>query len=599
MTEKKMAGIYIRVSTEDQAREGFSLGEQKVKLLDFCKFKNYEVYGIYEDAGISAKDTNRPAYQRMMQDMKEGNIRYIVALKLDRVTRSMYDLEKLIKQLDDNNCYLDCSNDEINTTTANGRLVLRLLTSVSQSEIERTSERTRFGLVGAIKNGHIPGNIPLGYKRENKKVVIDELTKDTIVKIFDLYVKGYSYQKISHVLNKDNELNKKWGDDSVYSIINNRLYTGDYIQYRNTDHEVIYENVVPTIISKNIWNDCQSQKNKNSRNYTRDITYLFLQKLRCPHCGRVMAGRSPGGKKKYKYVYYRCFDCNGYVREDIIEKKLTPLIVQLIEFDSLIKNQFAPLLLNKLDNPLPRLEKELKVAEAKRERIKEAYFNNLISLEEFKEESKNNDNQQELISKKIKEEEINASVDISFESLVLCRDIKRFEWIKVNDIMELSPLYEYQKLSLEEKQNMFMKYLDYIELESEGKSINIKKVYFKESIMNEYQEYINTAWEGMYTLELKDGKYTIFGTNEKTHEEIVKYVEKLKDLYDVDYIEFELVKTDEGTLFNIKDVDVKGNQRAIKLIPIKTEDKFDKMNNKQRFGIISIPTEDNSELLEI
>ena len=96
--------------------------------------------------------------------------------------------------------------------------------------------------------------------------------------------------------------------------------------------------------------------------------------------------------------------------------------------------------------------------------------------------------------------------------------------------MELSPLYEYQKLSLEEKQNMFMKYLDYIELESEGKSINIKKVYFKESIMNEYQEYIDTAWEGMYTLELKDGKYTIFGTNEKTHEEIVKYVEKLKDL---------------------------------------------------------------------
>src|SRR5574344_3838 len=102
MTEKKIAGIYIRVSTEDQAREGFSLGEQKIKLLEFCKFKNYEVYDIYEDAGISAKDTNRPAYRRMMQDMKEGNIRYIVALKLDRVTRSMYDLEKLIKQLDDN-----------------------------------------------------------------------------------------------------------------------------------------------------------------------------------------------------------------------------------------------------------------------------------------------------------------------------------------------------------------------------------------------------------------------------------------------------------------------------------------------------------------
>ena len=76
-------------------------------------------------------------------------------------------------------------------------------------------------------------------------------------------------------------------------------------------------------------------------------------------------------------------------------------------------------------------------------------------------------------------------------------------------------------------------------------------------------------------------------------------MEKLKDLYDIDYIEFELVKTDEGTLFDIKDIDVKGNQRAVKLIPIKTEDKFDKMNNKQRFGIISIPTKDNNELVEI
>ena len=80
----------------------------------------------------------------------------IVALKLDRITRSICDWEKLITFLDENNAYLDCANDEINTTTANGKMISRLLMSVSQNEIERTSERTKIGLAGAIKSGHIP-----------------------------------------------------------------------------------------------------------------------------------------------------------------------------------------------------------------------------------------------------------------------------------------------------------------------------------------------------------------------------------------------------------------------------------------------------------
>lgn len=85
--ERKVAGIYIRVSTEDQAREGFSLGEQKEKLLQLCRFKEYEVFKVYEDAGISAKDMeHRPAFQEMLADMKKGKINYIVTYKLDRVT---------------------------------------------------------------------------------------------------------------------------------------------------------------------------------------------------------------------------------------------------------------------------------------------------------------------------------------------------------------------------------------------------------------------------------------------------------------------------------------------------------------------------------
>jgi hypothetical protein len=113
MEEKKIAGIYIRVSTEDQAREGFSLGEQKEKLIELCKFKGYEVYEIYEDAGISAKDIkHRPAFQKMLNDIKEGKINYIVAYKLDRITRNVRDLEELISKLEKYNCYLVCDRDD-------------------------------------------------------------------------------------------------------------------------------------------------------------------------------------------------------------------------------------------------------------------------------------------------------------------------------------------------------------------------------------------------------------------------------------------------------------------------------------------------------
>lgn len=104
MEERKIAGIYIRVSTEDQVREGFSLREQEEKLRQLCDYKGYEIYKVYYDAGISAKDMeHRPKFQEMLQDMRDGRINYIVAYKLDRVIRSVRDLEELITQLEKHN----------------------------------------------------------------------------------------------------------------------------------------------------------------------------------------------------------------------------------------------------------------------------------------------------------------------------------------------------------------------------------------------------------------------------------------------------------------------------------------------------------------
>ena len=105
--EKKFAEIFIRVLTKDQAREGFSLGEQEERLREFCQFKRYEVLKVYKDAGISAKNDKRPAYQKMMKDVRDKKINVIVAFKLDRLTRSVFDIEKLMKTVNDYECDID------------------------------------------------------------------------------------------------------------------------------------------------------------------------------------------------------------------------------------------------------------------------------------------------------------------------------------------------------------------------------------------------------------------------------------------------------------------------------------------------------------
>lgn len=165
--KKVIAGLYPRVSTEDQSRFGHSLDEQEDRLKKLCEFKDYEIYKVYREEGVSAKDTNRPKFKEMIQDMKDGKINKIIVYKLDRLTRSIQDLENICKMLEEYNCDLESVAEEINTGNANGKFFIRMLTILAQLEIERTSERTKFGLIGAAKKGHISGQPALGYTKKD------------------------------------------------------------------------------------------------------------------------------------------------------------------------------------------------------------------------------------------------------------------------------------------------------------------------------------------------------------------------------------------------------------------------------------------------
>ena len=158
-----IAAIYVRVSTEDQSRFGHSLDEQESSINRLCEYKKYPIYKIYREEGESAKTMNRHKFQEMISDLKDKKFNKIIIYKLDRLTRSIVDLENICTMLESYNCSLESVSEEINTGNANGRFFVRMLTILAQLEIERTSERTKFGLIGAAKKGHVSGQPPLGY----------------------------------------------------------------------------------------------------------------------------------------------------------------------------------------------------------------------------------------------------------------------------------------------------------------------------------------------------------------------------------------------------------------------------------------------------
>ena len=269
----------------------------------------------------------------MMDDMRKGKINYIVAYKLDRVTRSVRDLEQLIDELEKYNCYLICERDDVNTSTANGRFFVRMLTVLSQLEIEVVSERTKFGMNGAIKAGHLPGKCPLGYYRDKDKVVkIDPITSQVVKRIFKMYLEGKSYYRISEIFNDEKVLyprDKEWTEASIRTIVNNQIYVRDYIRNKTSDNEsdrVVYENVVAPIITRAEWEEVQKQKEKNKQAFSRDRVYIFYQRLYCSKCGTLMNCTSPGGKKR-GYLYYRCDNCRMAVNESNVEKEIMNFIL--------------------------------------------------------------------------------------------------------------------------------------------------------------------------------------------------------------------------------------------------------------------------------
>ena len=597
--EKKKCGLYMRVSTEDQAREGFSLPEQRERLETFCKFKGYEIVDYYEDAGISAKTGNhRPEFERLKSDIKAKKINTIVALKLDRITRSICDWEKLITFLDENNAYLDCANDEINTTTANGKMISRLLMSVSQNEIERTSERTKIGMAGAIKNGHIPHQAPLGYKHEDKKLVIDYSTKDVVVRIFDLYYNGYSYQKISNLFNEEKVLGKdNWRDSTIVGVLENEIYKGDFVHGKKTKHPTYYEDVVESIISKEMWEDCQVQKKKNSRSYKRTLTYLYLQKLKCPKCNRILGGKATTKKNGNTYFYYYCKDCRLEFKEKIITDYVSQFVDELTQYDSVVNQFFLPMIKQKFNEPKDQLEKEMNIQKNKLERIKKAYIAGSFDLKEYNTEKKIVENAIEELQNKLATTDCTEELKFTPKDILLKRDIDFINKVKLEKEYQ-ARTKTWKDYTRTEQAELIMKYVDDIELALVGSEVVVKQINFRDSICKPCQElYDNGYIDTTKPMILGNVLGSVRFSNYLPEEEVGEIIMRLRQYYDVHYTEAIYYVDRQMFYFNFAE----DNSAIVRVFPLEDYYKLDPDNKMEtyRFGILYINEEDKFQMQEI
>lgn len=332
--KKLRVAKYRRVSKKEQAIKGFSLQAQDEVLDAHIKEKGYILVGDYVDEGITASTLNRPDLKRLLDDVRAGKIDLIIFTKLDRWFRSVAHYYKIQEILEEHKVPWRTILEDYNTETSDGKFKVNIMLSVAQQELDRTSERIKVVFESKIKNKQpITSALPYGYKigideNNTKRVIKDETAKDAIFDFFAFFEIHQSLRATMLYINNKYDLHLSY--NTCKNMIRNTMYAG------------IYHNVseyCEAYISNERFNKIQKilSKNKNVKMYK--YTYLFSGLIRCPQCGRVMAGcklkSKKDGKYEYHYFYYRCghayVNSNCKNRVSISESKIEKYLLKHIE----------------------------------------------------------------------------------------------------------------------------------------------------------------------------------------------------------------------------------------------------------------------------
>ena len=341
-------GIYVRVSTDDQKDNGYSIDSQLRMIKEYCERNNYIIVSTYNDAGYSGKDLMRPEMQRLLQDIKFKKIDKLVAIKVDRLTRNNFDGFWLLNYCEEHDVKIELILEPYDISTANGEMIFGMNLVFGQRERKEIGARTKRAMEEmALEHIH-PSKAPYGYTRnkETGHLQIEPIEAQVVKEIFDLCKKGHSTRNIATIMKDNNAYLKqgKWKADRVYKILTNSIYIGifEYGKYKRKPQDILrVENYCEPIIDKKVWDLTRANLEKNKHpNYGEHI-HLFTNLVKCPECGNILSSTISYKKDKntnrIEYYHVTCKNPNCknkglHYSSDKIEKKLGRILDELTRY---------------------------------------------------------------------------------------------------------------------------------------------------------------------------------------------------------------------------------------------------------------------------
>ena len=426
----KYVACYVRVSTDEQKKFGFSIQAQKDALEKYCKENGYK-YEFYIDEGISASSMkNRNALNQMLS--KANAFDMILFTKLDRLSRNVLDANNINKLLINNHCTMKAiDEDDIDTSTADGTFIFNLKVSLAQREIGKTSERIKFVFASKREKGEITsGTLKYGYSISNKHFIINEEQAQNIKKFYTFYIKNAGDTQSTFEYFKQHFPYKSY--DTYKKILTDSSYIGKYKLYKKN---VYLDNYIPAILDKDIFytvQDLLKKKRRISKNKKEIPFTIFDGIVKCASCGGSLS-RHISYQKYGTYISYRCWKSNKLSKQEnqkfrcknkttISERKIEELLLQNFReqakhyiFENSIEAR--PVKNTFVDNS-GLIKKKLN-------KLKDLYIDDLIDKETYKKDYNNLMKQLEENNKKKNENMIIKTKDLSVLKQFLACDFEK------------------------------------------------------------------------------------------------------------------------------------------------------------------------------
>ena len=352
----RRAALYIRVSTLEQAQEGYSVGEQRERLIAYCKAQDWLIADIYVDGGYTGSNLNRPGIQKLMSETEKFDV--VLVYKLDRLSRSQRDTLYLIEEIfRPNKVDFVSMQESFDTSSPFGKAMIGLLAVFAQLEREQIKERTWMGRVARAKTGlhHGGGNIPIGYDYEDGKLIVNPYEAEQVRKIYEWYLSGASLKAITDKL-QDAGYTNKYSSYNSWSSVRNILENETYIGCLHFG-DVVVDHAHEAIITEEQFNAAQILRGKRREQFGSHAfqsKHVLTGLLFCGHCGGRYYLRNTG-----KYSYYACYSRTKQMKNMIKDPNCQNKIWRAQDLEPIIEEKILALLRN------PKIAEELAAGKPK------------------------------------------------------------------------------------------------------------------------------------------------------------------------------------------------------------------------------------------